>query len=102
MYLNGSVLLHRQKALLVITLVVTLSCLLVTPIAFAQEEEEKSLLGFAHHLFERGHYYQAVTEYERFIYYNPDHPSVSEARLKIAFCYKLGEQYTKSIELFAH
>jgi len=101
MYLNGSALLHRQKALLVITLVVTLSCLLVTSIAFAQEKEEKSLLGFAHHLFEKGHYYQAVTEYERFIYYNPDHPAVSEARLKIAFCYKLGEQYSKSIELFS-
>ena len=100
MYLNGSALLHRQKALLVITLVVTLSCLLVTSIAFAQEKEEKSLLGFAHHLFEKGHYYQAVTEYERFIYYNPDHPAVAEARLKIAFCYKLGEQYVKSIELF--
>jgi len=100
MYLTSILLLHRLKVLLCITLVVTLSCLLVTPKVFAQEEEEKSLLGFAHHLFDRGHYYQAVTEYERFIYYNPDHSSVSEARLKIAFCYKLGEQYSKSIELF--
>ena len=100
MSLNNILLLHIQKVLLFLTLVVTLSCLLVAPIVFAQEEE-KSLLGFAHHLFDRGHYYQAVTEYERFIYYNPDHPSVSEARLKIAFCYKLGEQYSKSIELFS-
>ena len=100
MSLNNSLLLHIQKVLLFLTLVVTLSCPLVSPIVFAQEEE-KSLLGFAHHLFDRGHYYQAVTEYERFIYYNPDHPSVSEARLKIAFCYKLGEQYSKSIELFS-
>ncbi len=100
MSLNNILLLHIQKVLLFLTLVVTLSCLLVAPIVFAQEEE-KSLLGFAHHLFDRWHYYQAVTEYERFIYYNPDHPSVSEARLKIAFCYKLGEQYSKSIELFS-
>ena len=100
MSLNNSLLLHIQKVLLFLTLLVTLSCLRVAPIVFAQEEE-KSLLGFAHHLFDRGHYYQAVTEYERFIYYNPDHPSVSEARLKIAFCYKLGEQYSKSIELFS-
>jgi tetratricopeptide (TPR) repeat protein len=68
--------------------------------AFSQEGEEKSLIGFANHLFERGHYYQAVTEYERFIYFNPNHPSVPNALLKIAFCYKLGEQYDKAIELF--
>ena len=100
MYLNRIALLYKQIALLFIFLVVTLFYLPVTPMVLAQGEEGKSLLGFAHHLFERGHYYQAVTEYERFIYYNPDHPSVSDARLKIAFCYKLGEQYTKAIELF--
>ena len=63
-------------------------------------KKEKSPLGFANYLFERGHYYQAITEYERFIYYNPDHPLVLQIRLKIAFCYKLGEQYTKAAELF--
>jgi tetratricopeptide (TPR) repeat protein len=99
MDINGISLLQRRKLLFLVTLVVTLFYLPVIPIVLA-EEEGKSLLGFAHHLFERGHYYQAVTEYERFIYYNPDHPSVAEARLKIAFCYKLGEQYTKAVELF--
>jgi tetratricopeptide (TPR) repeat protein len=99
MVINGISLLQRRKLLFLVTLVVTLFYLPVIPIVLA-EEEGKSLLGFAHHLFERGHYYQAVTEYERFIYYNPDHPSVAEARLKIAFCYKLGEQYTKAVELF--
>ena len=84
-----------------ILVILTILFLSVTAPGFAQEEEEKSQLGFAHHLFEKGHYYQAVTEYERFIYYNPDHPAVAEARLKIAFCYKLGEQYSKSIELFS-
>ncbi len=66
----------------------------------AQETEEKSLLGFADYLYEREHYYQAVTEYERFIYFNPHHPSVPRARLKIAFCYKMGEKYDRAIELF--
>ena len=55
-----------------------------------QEGEEKSQLGFADHLFDGGHYYQAVTEYERFIYFNPHHPSVPEARFKIALCYEAG------------
>ena len=68
--------------------------------AFSQEKEEKSLIGFANYLFDRGHFYQAVTEYERFIYFNPNHPYVPKARLKIAFCYKLGEKYDKAIELF--
>jgi len=81
-------------------ILVILTILSVTSPCLAQAEEEKSQLGFAHHLFDRGHYYQAVTEYERFIYYNPDHPSVPEARLKIAFCYQRGEQYDKAIELF--
>lgn len=72
----------------------------ITSLAFSQEVEEKSLLGFANHLFEKGHYYQAVTEYERFIYFNPHHSSIPEARLKIAYCYKLGEQYGRALELF--
>jgi tetratricopeptide (TPR) repeat protein len=97
---HGISLLQRGKFLFLITLAVKLFCLPVSPLALAEVEEEKSLLGFAHHLFERGHYYQAVTEYERFIYFNPDHASVPEARLKIAFCYKMGEQYTKAVELF--
>lgn len=81
---------------------VTLALLnfIVTSFASPQEGEEKSLLGFANYLFEKGHYYQAVTEYERFIYFNPNHPSVPKARLKIAFCYKLGEKYDKALELF--
>lgn len=81
---------------------VTLALLnfIATSFASPQEREEKSLLGFANYLFERGHYYQAVTEYERFIYFNPNHPSVPKARLKIAFCYKLGEKYDKALELF--
>jgi len=100
MDLNRISSLQRRKLLFFMVLAVTLFYLPVISIALAEEEEEKSSLGFAHHLFERGHYYQAVTEFERFIYYNPDHPAVAEARLKIAFCYKLGEQYTKAIELF--
>jgi len=72
----------------------------ITSLAFSQEVEEKSLIGFANHLFKNGHYYQAVTEYERFIYFNPTHPSIPAARLKIAYCYKLGEQYERAVELF--
>jgi len=83
-----------------ILLILTTLFLSVTTPGFAQEEEEKSQLGFANYLFDRGHYYQAVTEYERFIYFNPQHPSIPEARLQIAFCYKRGEQYEKAIELF--
>ena len=54
---------------LVIFCILSLFC---GDIAFSQAEEEKSLIGFANYLFEKGHYYQAVTEYERFIYFNPN------------------------------
>ena len=91
-----------KKNNLICFILVTLASLIFTATSLASplEGEGKSILGFANHLFERGHYYQAVTEYERFIYFNPNHPSVPKARLKIAFCYKLGEQYDKAIELF--
>jgi len=82
----------------ILVLIVSLN-FFITSLALSQEEE-KSLIGFANYLFEKGHYYQAVTEYERFIYFNPHHPSIPEARLKIAHCYKLGEQYERAIELF--
>jgi len=64
------------------------------------QEEGKSLLGFADYLLEQGHYYQAVTEYQRFIYFNPGHPSVPQVRLKTARCYKLGGQYDRAVELY--
>jgi len=91
-----------KKSNLIYFILVALALLsfTATSLASPQEGGEKSLLGFANHLFERGHYYQAVTEYERFIYFNPNHPSIPKARLNIAFCYKMGEKYDKAIELF--
>ena len=97
----NSLFLMKIRNLIYFILVILASLsFIVTSFASPQGGEEKSLIGFANHLFERGHYYQAVTEYERFIYFNPNHPSVPNALLKIAFCYKLGEQYDKAIELF--
>jgi len=91
----------KIKNLFNFTLVIIASLnFFIKPLAFSQVEEEKSLIGFANYLFEKCHYYQAVTEYERFIYFNPHHPSIPEARLKIAYCYKLGEQYDRAIEFF--
>ncbi len=91
---------NLKTGVLLYFLILCVLSVLCGDMAFSQEGEEKSLIGFANHLFERGHYYQAVTEYERFIYFNPNHPSVPNARLKIAFCYKLGEEYDKAIVLF--
>jgi len=91
----------KTKTLFYFILVTTASInFFITSLAFSEVEEKKSLIGFANHLFKNGHYYQAVTEYERFIYFNPDHPSIPTARLKIAYCYKLGEQYERALELF--
>ena len=91
----------KKICLLSITVFVLMSACPAVPLAAnADEDSGKSLLGFADHLFEQGHYYQAVTEYERFIYFNPGHPAVPRARLQTARCYKMGARYDKAIGLY--
>lgn len=56
---------------------------------------------FAEHLFQRGEYYRAIGEYERFIHFFPESEEVVLARYRIGSAYLKGERYEEAIEAFA-
>jgi tetratricopeptide (TPR) repeat protein len=55
---------------------------------------------FAERYFEKGEYYRAVGEYERFIYFFPQDPRVALARYKIGLSYLKGERFTQAVQAF--
>ena len=57
-------------------------------------------LEFAEQYFDRGEYYRAIGEYERFIYFFPQAEQVELARYKIGLAYLKGERYEEAIEAF--
>lgn len=59
-----------------------------------------SIMSFADNFFHHGHYYRAVMEYERFIYFYPKHPDTPKARLKIALSMKSSKDYASALKLF--
>lgn len=68
--------------------------------AFGLEMSAEKMQSFADSLFERGDYYRAITEYERVIFFYPDHPVAKTARFQIAYAYFKGEKLDQSIALF--
>lgn len=68
--------------------------------AIASETPAEDLLSFADHLFEQGDYYRAITEYERVIFFHPDHPLAKTARFQIAHSYFKGDRLDQAIERF--
>ncbi len=66
----------------------------------SQHDELPVEYAFAQSLFDKGYYYQAVVEYERFLFYHPDHPLSGQAQLNIARCYQQGKQYKKALQQF--
>ncbi len=55
---------------------------------------------FAGQYFQRGEYYRAIGEYERFIYFFPLSDRVPLARYMIGLSYLRGEQYLEAIQAF--
>ena len=60
-----------------------------------------SIMSFADNLFYHGHYYRTIMEYERFIYFYPQHPDIPKARFNIACSMKLAGDYVSALEIFA-
>jgi tetratricopeptide (TPR) repeat protein len=57
---------------------------------------------FAEQYFQKGAYYRAIGEYERFIYFFPEAEEVELAKYKIGLAYLRGERYEEAIEAFGH
>jgi tetratricopeptide (TPR) repeat protein len=55
---------------------------------------------FAEQYFEKGEYYRAIGEYERFIHFFPDSDKVELARYRIGLSFLKGERYQEAIQAF--
>ena len=53
------------------------------------------------HLFALKNYDAAITEYKRFLFFNPDHPQVVEARFKIGLAYRVQGWRSEAVEAMA-
>ena len=60
----------------------------------------ESQFQFAEQYFEKGEYYRAIGEYERFIYFFPTSPKVEFARYMIGLSFLRGEKYEQAIQTF--
>lgn len=79
---------------------VLLFCLVLPLGVFSEDPDRQDLRSFADHLFNKGDYDRAITEYERFVFLQPEDSKAPEARLQIAEAYvKLGNT-EKAIEQF--
>ncbi|MCK4420929.1 outer membrane protein assembly factor BamD [candidate division WOR-3 bacterium] len=57
---------------------------------------EDKALNLADNLFDSGYYGDAITEYKRFIFFNPSNKDVSYAYYKVGLAYRNGKQWNKS------
>jgi len=85
----------RARAILLLGLLV-----LSGASAYALEQSAEQLFSFAEHLFGQGDYYRAITEYERVIFFYPDHPLSLTARFQIATAYFKGDRFEQALERF--
>jgi TM2 domain-containing membrane protein YozV len=68
--------------------------------AIAEELSAEKMMSFADSLFARGDYYRAITEYDRVIFFYPEHPLSKIARFQIADSYFKGERLDQAIVQF--
>lgn len=61
---------------------------------------EDIVLNYADKFFEAGYYEEAITEYKRFIFFNPLSENVSFVYSKIGIAYRNEKKWTKSIKAF--
>jgi TolA-binding protein/TM2 domain-containing membrane protein YozV len=68
--------------------------------AFPNEPPPAGGMDFANHLYQAGDYYRAITEYERFAFTYPDHPTVKLARYQIAMSYYMGQRWDQAADRY--
>lgn len=55
-------------------------------------------LALANWLLEQGHYDEAITEYKRFIFFNPEDEQVSHALYRLGMAYRAGHNWQEAID----
>jgi tetratricopeptide (TPR) repeat protein len=72
----------------------------LTPASLEPVTSPPPLFKFAQSLYAAGEYYRAIGEFQRFLFFQPDHPLVAEAQLTIGLAYFCGEHWLQAFELF--
>lgn len=57
-------------------------------------------MGYAEHLYDKGDYDSGITEFQRFLFFHPDHKEAFYARYKIAMAYKALKEWPLAIAFF--
>lgn len=82
------------------TIFLLLACSAAAAFCSPLEMTADNALSFGNHLFEKGDYYRAITEYERVLFFFPGDPASKSAQYKIAAAYMKGEKWGQAIERF--
>lgn len=73
----------------------------ITPANSAEElNDPEEIFSFADYLYLKEDYYRAITEFERVIFFYPDHPHALKAKLKIALAYQKGKKWDLALDYF--
>ena len=57
-------------------------------------------LQLADNYFESEQYYNAITEYKRFLFFNPQYGSAPEIEYRIGLSYKFNQKWTEAVDVF--
>ena len=74
--------------------------LILNGISFAQNRFSDQF-EYANQLFKNKNYFDAITEYKRFLLFISDGTNVFEANYKIGLCYKAGTKFDEAIKYFS-
>jgi tetratricopeptide (TPR) repeat protein len=79
---------------------ILIEILILTSTGYCLEHTPEPDIQFAEHFFEEGDFYQAITEYKRFIFLHPKSTLINYANYKIGLCYKNGKKDKLAQEFF--
>ena len=65
---------------------------------FRNLQAQDAALNQANYFFDNKSYEDAITEYQRFIFFNPEHDMVGDAYYKLGMAYRNQEQWQKAME----
>jgi len=92
---------HAKKRLNVFYFVLIISISFLFPsICWSNIFESQQVFDFANSLFEEGDYRNAINEYNRYLYFNPDGAFAVEAQYRIAASYLNMEKFSKAIDAY--
>jgi tetratricopeptide (TPR) repeat protein len=92
---------RKEKGIIPICLNLFTLCLLasaVNPIFVSADNKMDKALSLADYFFNSQNYNEAITEYKRYIFINPDGDQLSYAHYKIGIAYRNQEKWTNSLD----